>query len=75
MTNEHPPLPESEVERAEVLKLLEELGDDQLAASNRVAACEAVAAGLGALGRILWIGGSLIGPDPVKKEIAVRIRR
>lgn len=68
MTNDHSPLPESKVERAEVLKLLEELGDDQIAAANRVSACEAVAAGLGALGRILWIGGSLIGPDRVEKK-------
>lgn len=68
MTTGPPPLPENNAERAEILKLLQELGDDETAAANRVSACEAIAAALSTVGRILWVGGSIVGSDRVTKK-------
>lgn len=67
MTTEPPPLPESDAERTEIRKLLQELGDDEAASTNRIAVCAVIAAALASMGRILWVGGTIIGPDRVTK--------
>lgn len=48
---------------AEIVRLLDELGNDEAARASRIAVCEVIAAALSRLGRLLWLSGALIGTD------------
>lgn len=47
----------------EVMRRLDELASDEVAAASRVALCEAIGEALSRLGRIFWLTGNIVGPD------------
>lgn len=52
-------------ERAEIKRMLDELGDDPAASAGRTLVCETIARALSRLGHVLWVTGYLIGSDRV----------
>lgn len=61
-------LPVTEQDREDLLGLLRQLGEDETASRDRVALCEAVAAGLARVGAVLWVSGAIVGPHRVSGE-------
>lgn len=59
-------------EDAEVGKLLGELADDATASENRMDVCDTIARGLVRIGHVLWVAGSLIGPDRASRTSPFR---
>lgn len=70
MARRLPPLavPDDDHDREELRDLLRTLGEDQTAVAARIAACEAIAAGLARVGKVLWVLGAMIGPHRVSGE-------
>lgn len=50
-------------DRDETERLLDRLSRDPVAAAARLFACDTISAALSRLGDLLWVGGSIIGPD------------
>ena len=52
-----------DAERGEILRRLDELGDDPAAAACRKAVCRTIAQALADTGRLFWVTGLIVGPD------------